>query len=149
MATSIIGTWNVFVDWGCDGNPLQASPFTFNSDGSWTYQFGGGRWIQVEGMVAWNFSQAEGLVYTANVTRNALVGAMGYMLDDVPPTSITGCFYMLRQSGGAPAALQPSRAAAEEVGSQAASAQDIAVGPQRTAAQSAQSSSGDVAVGPQ
>src|ERR1035441_8342661 len=85
-ATSIVGTWNGFVAWVCCGPPVSnsATVWTFNADGTWTYTFGGGRWIQVEGLVAWNFIADKGeplaaasLVYTANVTRNALDGIMG------------------------------------------------------------------------
>jgi len=53
-------------------------------------EFGGGRWIQVEGLVAWNFKAdtseppmvAADSAYTANVTRNALDGIMGFRLPD-------------------------------------------------------------------
>jgi hypothetical protein len=78
MASSIVGTWNTFVDWGDTGSPIVANPLTFNADGSWTYAFGGGRWVQVEGMYFFNFTNAAGLVYTANVTRDVLAGIMGY-----------------------------------------------------------------------
>ncbi len=149
VATSIIGTWNVLVDWGCDGNPVQASPFTFSSDGSWTYQFGGGRWIQVEGLAAWNFNNAPGLIYTANVTRNALVGIMGYAVSGSSPG--TGCFYMLRQQGSARAtapSAQASAATPQQGGAQAAapSAQDVAVAPPQGGTPAA--STEDIAVGP-
>jgi hypothetical protein len=53
--SSIVGTWNTFVDWGDTGSPIIANPLTFNSDGSWTYRFGGGQWVQVEGMYFFNF----------------------------------------------------------------------------------------------
>jgi hypothetical protein len=84
--------------------------WTFKADGTWSYEFGGGRWIQVEGLVAWNFKAdteeapivAASLVYTANVTRNALDGIMGYPVAGASPG--TGCFYAVRQEAGAPAA---------------------------------------------
>lgn len=96
VATSVVGTWHGFVGWGCDAAPVQdpSTTWTFNSDGSWTYEFGGGRWIQVEGLVTWNFDNAPGLIYTANVTRNALDGIMGYALAGSNPG--TGCFFALR-----------------------------------------------------
>jgi hypothetical protein len=97
QGTSIVGTWNVvIVDWGCGGNPLHAYPFTFNADGTWTYQFGGGRWVQVEGMATWNFNNAPGLIYVASVTEEALSGIQGYA--SAPPNPGTGCFYALRQA---------------------------------------------------
>lgn len=112
MATgsSIVGTWNTFVDWGCAGHPITANPLTFNADGSWTYAFGGGRWIQVEGMYFFNFSNAAGLVYTANVTKNAVVGIMGYAVSGSSPGA--GCWWGTRP--GAPQALAAERAAAEQ-----------------------------------
>lgn len=119
MATgsSIVGTWNTFVDWGCDGNPIVANPLTFNADGSWTYRFGGGRWVQVEGMWFFDFTNAPGLVYTANVTLNAVVGIMGY-----PSGSIgAGCWWGTRPN--APHALAETLEALEK------SEADILVGP--------------------
>lgn len=125
MATgsSIVGTWNVImVDWGGGGNPVKAAPFTFNANGTWTYQFGGGKWFQLEGMAAWNFDNAAGLIYTANVTIDAMVGIMGY----ATATPSKGCFYALRNAP--PAALATAAAAAAPGGE--AEGADAAVGPQ-------------------
>lgn len=110
-ATSIVGTWQASVDWGDSGSPVTTSSlvFTFKSDGSWTYAFGGGRWIQVEGLVAWNFTNAAGLIYTANVTRNALDGIMGYATAGSSPG--TGAFYAVRQQPAAAAAAAEEKAA--------------------------------------
>lgn len=122
MATgsSIVGTWNTFVDWGCGGSPITANPLTFNADGTWTYVFGGGRWIQVEGMYFFNFNNAPGLVYTANVTKNAVVGIMGYA--SAPPNPGAGCWWGTHP--GAPhAALAPKEEAA------AKGEHDILLGP--------------------
>jgi hypothetical protein len=82
-ATSIVGTWNGFVAWGDSGPPVSnaTTVWTFNADGSWTYELGGGRWFQVEGLGVWNFTDGKepaGLVYTVTVTRNAIDGMMGY-----------------------------------------------------------------------
>jgi hypothetical protein len=112
-ATSVVGTWNGFVAWGCSGPPVSDSStvWTFNADGTWTYEFGGGRWIQVEGLVAWNFSADKeeplaqaSLIYTANVTRNALDGIMGYPVAGSSPG--TGCFYAVREETSRPAARE-------------------------------------------
>jgi hypothetical protein len=114
-ATSIVGDWNGFVAWGCSGPPVSDSStqWTFHADGTWTYEFGGGRWIQVEGLVAWNFSAdkeepqaAASLVYTANVTRNALDGIMGYPVAGSSPG--TGCFYAVRKEKGKAEAKAPA-----------------------------------------
>lgn len=122
--TSIVGTWNAFVDWGCDGSPVFGSVFTFNANGTWTYSNGGGWWIQVEGMCFLLFSNAAGLCYTANVTRNAMVGIMGYATTS--PSS--GCWWATRTGA-------PSAALAADVRSAAAAkpaeAQDVVVGPKK------------------
>jgi hypothetical protein len=78
IGSSIVGTWNIFVDWKDTGSPTVGYPLTFNSDGTWTYAAGGGRWIQMEGMCLFNFTDAPGLIYSANVTRDTLCGIMGY-----------------------------------------------------------------------
>lgn len=98
--SSIVGTWSVMVDWGNDGTPAAAYPFTFNNDGTWAYQFGGGRWYQVDGIAAWNFSNAPGLIYTATVTYDSVTGAMGYA--SAPPNPGTGSFYMIRKTAAVP-----------------------------------------------
>jgi hypothetical protein len=107
-ATSIVGTWSGFVAWGDSGPPVSDSStlWTFHADGSWTYEFGGGRWFQVEGLVAWNFTDNDepaGLIYTANVTRNAIDGIMGYA--NAGSTPGTGAFYAVRHAAGARAAV--------------------------------------------
>jgi len=98
-ATSIVGAWNGFVAWGDAGPPVSnaSTVWTFHADGSWTYEFGGGRWIQVEGLVAWNFTNAAGLIYTANVTRNGIDGIMGYATSGASPGK--GSFYATREGG--------------------------------------------------
>jgi M6 family metalloprotease-like protein len=90
--TSIVGTWNIIgVSWA-GGPVLKAGPFTFNADGTWTYQFGGGRWLEEAGVVVWNFTNASGLVYTANTQANSMTGIMGYLT----PNGLQGSFYALR-----------------------------------------------------
>lgn len=121
MATgsSIVGTWNLFVDWGCTGNPVVGGPLTFNANGSWTYAFGGGRWIQVEGMYFFNFNNPVGLVYTANVTKDALVGIMGYAVSGSNPGA--GCWWGTRPGAPHLAAKQTAAAQAKQ--------QDLMIGP--------------------
>jgi hypothetical protein len=109
-ATSIVGTWNGFVTWGDASPPVSNSStvWTFKGDGSWTYQYGGGRWIQVEGLVVWNFTDNDepaGLIYSANVTRNAMDGIMGYANAGATPG--TGSFYAVREGASAPAVAAP------------------------------------------
>lgn len=91
---SIVGTWNIVgVSWG-GGPVLKAGPFTFNANGTWTYAFGGGRWVQIGDMVFWNFTNAAGLVYTANTQAASMTGIMGYLT----PGGISGSFYALRSA---------------------------------------------------
>jgi hypothetical protein len=69
-ATSLVGTWSGFVSWGDAGPPV--------SNG----------WIQVEGLAAWNFTDNDepaGLIYTGNVTRNAIEGLWDTPTLDRPP----------------------------------------------------------------
>ena len=112
-ATSIVGTWSGSVSWGDSGPGVSnaSTLWTFNADGTWKYEFGGGRWIQVEGLVVWNFTdnaEPAGLIYSANVTRNALDGIMGYVNGGAAPSN--GSFYAVRQTPGAAAATAvPSR----------------------------------------
>jgi M6 family metalloprotease-like protein len=107
---SVVGTWPVVVvDWGADGAPVAAGSFTFNADGSWTYSFGGGRWIQVDSTVFWNFSNAAGLIYTATVNTDSMSGIMGYAVAGASPGK--GCFYALRAPS--PAALAHGAAGAD------------------------------------
>jgi hypothetical protein len=78
--------------------------WTFKADGSWSYEFGGGR-CQVEGLVAWNFTDYEepaGLFYTGYVTRNAIDGIMGYT--NAGSTPGTGSFYAVREQAAGTAA---------------------------------------------
>jgi hypothetical protein len=137
--SSVVGTWLVVaVDWGCKGSAVRAGPFTFNADGSWTYSFGGGRWIQVGGMVAWNFTNAAGLIYSANINPNAMSGIMGYATSG---PILKGCFYALRSPSPAASAETPS-ALASLPGTAQESAGDVVVGPPGDADRT-----GDAAVG--
>ncbi|KAI9771972.1 MAG: hypothetical protein M1839_002565 [Geoglossum umbratile] len=124
MSTSVVGTWIGYVAWGSSGPPVSNSStiWTFHADGSWTYSFGGGRWIQVEGLVAWNFTSAEGLIYTSNVTRNAIDGIMGYATAGSSPG--TGSFYAVRQQNPA----------ADDIAAAVLGDHDISKGPPKAAA---------------
>jgi hypothetical protein len=90
---SVIGT----ITWRGVGPAVTngSTQWTFKTQmGAGVYEFGGGRWIQVEGSVAWNFTNAASLIYAANVRRNALDGMQGYATSGA---SRTGCFYALRE----------------------------------------------------
>jgi len=91
---SLIGTWGGMVDWGPTGRYAAAGPWTFKLDGTWSYANGGGRWIQVDDMAMWTFTNAPGLVYTCTVDANALKGVMGYT--SAPPNPGKGRFSATR-----------------------------------------------------
>jgi M6 family metalloprotease-like protein len=110
VMTSVVGTWNVVgVAWG-SGSVQKAGPFTFNANGTWSYAFGGGRWLQVGDMVFWNFTNAAGLVYTANCQTQAMSGIMGYL----NAGGMNGTFYALR-TAPAPSPVSNGDAAAPAI----------------------------------
>ena len=75
---SLIGTWGGMVDWEPFDSYVAAGTWTFKNDGTWSYAYGGGRWIQIEDTAIWTFSNAPGLVYTCTVSTSGLKGVMGY-----------------------------------------------------------------------
>lgn len=75
---SLIGTWGGMVDWEPFDNYVSAGAWTFKNDGTWSYAYGGGRWIQIGDTAIWTFSNATGLVYTCTVAADGLKGVMGY-----------------------------------------------------------------------
>ncbi|HLL73615.1 MAG TPA: hypothetical protein VK363_19410 [Pyrinomonadaceae bacterium] len=105
--TSVVGAWNLFLDWDCDGKAQPGDgPIIFRENGSMSGG-GFGNWIQVEGMVAWSFYpiQPIGLFYTANVTRDAMIGVMGFVGWS---RRGQGCFYATRASSDADSATRAS-----------------------------------------
>jgi hypothetical protein len=127
IASSIVGVWNTFVDWGDTGSPIVANPFTINANGTWTYAFGGGHWVQMEGMCFFTFSQssAAALVYAANVTRDTLCGVMGYAAAQPNPGS--GVWWGTHP--GAPHLAAEHTAAVEKAAQKGA--HDYILGPQK------------------
>ena len=81
-ASSVLGKWTAIVHWG-DKPPFPPSALVFNKDGSFNWEDGSGWWIQNEGLLFLFFpdSYPPGLIYTANVTSDTLVGVMGYACD--------------------------------------------------------------------
>lgn len=103
---SLIGAWAGMVDWEPFGNYVAAGVWTFKNDGTWSYRFGGGRWIQIGDTAIWTFSNAAGLVYTCTVTANALEGVMGYTT--APPNPGKGRFRATRAASVAESAMDPA-----------------------------------------
>lgn len=103
---SLIGAWAGMVDWEPFGNYVAAGVWTFKNDGTWSYRFGGGRWIQIGDTAIWTFSNAPGLVYTCTVTPNALKGVMGYTT--APPNPGKGRFTATRAASVPVLAMDPA-----------------------------------------
>ena len=86
---SIVGTWQITTDFGCDGSIAGTFDQTFNADGTWTNSLGSnGRWFQVEGLATWDFNNAAKLVYAANVAGSWMAGSLGYTTSG----GLRGCF---------------------------------------------------------
>ncbi len=102
---SLIGTWAGMVDWEPFGNYVSAGVWTFKNNGTWSYRFGGGRWIQIGNTAIWTFDNAPGLVYTCTVTANELKGVMGYTT--APPNPGKGRFKAIRAAAVAESAMDP------------------------------------------
>jgi hypothetical protein len=77
---SVVGTWTLTTDWGCDGSITGSFTQTFNADGTWTSSpfVHKGRWYQVEGLVVWTFADVANLVYAANLAGSWMAGGQGY-----------------------------------------------------------------------
>ena len=91
---SLVGTWGGMVAWGPTNHYVAAGPWTFKNDGTWSYASGGGRWIQIDDIGIWTFTNAPGLVYTGTVAADGLKGVMGYTT--APPNPGKGRFYAFR-----------------------------------------------------
>ena len=103
---SVVGSWSITVDWGCDGSITGSFNITFNADGTWnsTPFVHNGRWYQVEGLVVWTFSDVRNLVYAANLSGSWMAGVQGY----ATAGGSNGCFGARR--AGIPAARLTARA---------------------------------------
>jgi hypothetical protein len=99
MASSVLGKWTVITHWGDQPYPFPPSDLDLKQDVSFDWAGGySGWWIHNEGLLFLFPDQdfPPGLIYTANVTSEALVGIMGYACDlnkygkypGVPPPGI-------------------------------------------------------------
>ena len=61
---AVSGTWTIFYDWECNGNPSQFQA-TFNANGTWSGGRFSGNWTEVAGMIMFNFSSGSA-IYSAN-----------------------------------------------------------------------------------
>jgi hypothetical protein len=87
---AVPGTWTVFFDWGCDGSPGQFTA-TFNSGGTWSGSGFSGTWVQVSGMLMFNFASGPA-IYSGNTAGGSMTGMMTTF------TGSNGCWWALSQS---------------------------------------------------
>ena len=78
--SSIVGSWVITTDWGCDGSITGSFNQTFKADGTWssTPFIHSGRWYQVEGLVVWTFNDTPNLAYAVNLSGSWIAGVQGY-----------------------------------------------------------------------
>ena len=107
---SVVGTWTLTTDWGCDGSITGSFTQTFNADGTWTSTpfAHNGRWYQVEGLVVWTFADVANLVYAGNLSGSWMAGVQGYETAG----DIKGCFG--GHQAGVPGLVDKAAAAVEE-----------------------------------
>jgi len=108
---SVVGTWTLTTDFGCDGSITGSFTQTFNADGTWTSTpfVHNGRWYQVEGLVAWTFADVANLVYAANLSGSWMSGVQGYE----EAGGVKGCFG--GHKAGVPGLIAEATAAAAEI----------------------------------
>ena len=81
----VVGKWILFYDWNCDGDYCQVE-ITFNSNGTLSSPPAHGKWVQVEGMISWQYDNMT-TTYSGNIVGNAMVGLMSTF------TGWNGCWY--------------------------------------------------------
>jgi len=86
-------TWDTFVDWGCTGSPILANPLTFNANGSWTYVNGGEDGYKSKVCISQLHQRSWACIHR-NVTKDALLGIMGYAVSGSSPGA--GCWWGTR-----------------------------------------------------
>lgn len=91
---SVVGSWKMFYDWGCDGG-YSSTTWTINANGTFTTPSYTGKWIQNGGVIILLYNSST-TVYAGNVNGSAMVGAMTTF------SGLTGCWYAT--GPGAPSA---------------------------------------------
>ena len=109
---NVVGSWVITTDWGCDGSITGSFNQTFHADGTWTSTpfAHNGRWIQVEGLVVWTFSDIANLVYSGNLSGSWMAGIEGYEAAG----GIKGCYGAHRAGVPGAPALAPAAAAGHD-----------------------------------
>lgn len=90
-AQTVVGTWNYYYDWECNGS-YNSTTITFNNDGTFSTGFGNnGKWYQVQNYVIWEFPS--GTTYAGNMVGNAMLGMMATTW-----SSKKGCWYCTKKT---------------------------------------------------
>ena|GEM_PF-493480 len=91
FATNVVGTWNYYYDWGCDGS-YALTTITFNSDGTYSDGFGStGKWYQVESYIIWEYTNKT--TYAGNMIGGVMMGMMATTW-----STSKGCWYCTKKT---------------------------------------------------
>lgn len=73
----VIGTWNLLLDWGCDGS-ADSNDITFHDDYTFTSSSGNytGTWSSTDNSVTWQHSTGAHAVYTGTISGNTITGTI-------------------------------------------------------------------------
>ena len=84
----VTGKWTLHYDWNCDGSYSQVD-MTLNANGTFSLPPYTGKWVQVEGMILWQFDNSK-TSYGGNVAGNAMTGLMSTF------AGLKGCWYAIK-----------------------------------------------------
>jgi hypothetical protein len=84
----VSGKWTLHFDWNCDGSYSQVD-MTFNSNGTFSLAPYTGKWVQVEGMILWQFDNSN-TSYGGNNAGSAIKGLMSTF------GGLNGCWYGIK-----------------------------------------------------
>lgn len=89
-ATSVVGTWNYYYDWGCNGG-YSTTTITFNTNGTFTAGSLSGKWYQVESQIIWEFKN--GTTYAGSKVGGVMSGMMATTW-----STLKGCWYCTKKA---------------------------------------------------
>ena len=98
---AITGEWTLFYDWNCDGS-YSTGPITLNPNGTFTQGTYTGTWVQVAGMLTFQF-KGSSTTYSGNWASKSITGIMSTF------SGLNGCYYMLQS--GAPQSFEAKQVA--------------------------------------
>jgi hypothetical protein len=89
-ATSVVGTWNFYYDWDCNGG-YASTTITFNNNGTFTSQSYTGTWYAVESQIIWKYPS--GTTYAGSKVGGVMSGMMATTW-----SALKGCWYCKKQA---------------------------------------------------